>query len=330
LGNTDNIYYLRGEAYRFKGDYEKAHADYQKTLELDPKDSRIKSRLEMVGNRKNNEMAVKVSNGINHSFMYLIGISLQSNLMMFLLRSMLGIPFLTLLFWRTFPTWKNIASVILIIFDALIAITFIRLVATWNAMSSLPASIELTILFLLTIFWPLALGISWRWKPKTQKNHILRILCFIAVGFFVGINAWLPVSRIIREFNSPHEVMAQVDSPQGGMTATAFFVHGPTMFNDGETFVNLRRKGSPFQPIAVFRKDFLTDNPDNVMHLTGYDARYVGTDFIWADETHLKILVAGYEQLSKNTKDDYMNHYAIIFDKKLDHWGNVEITYGNQ
>lgn len=91
--------------------------------------------------------------------------------------------------------------------------------------------------------------------------------------------------------------------------------------------MNIRKKGKPFRPEDFFKRDFLGGNAANVMILDGYDANYVLTNLKWVDDNHLKILIAGYDQLAKNTIDDYMNHYGIIFDKKLNHWGSVEIEY---
>ena len=46
-------------------------------------------------------------------------------------------------------------------------------------------------------------------------------------------------------------------------------------------------------------------------------------------KSRLKVLVSGYDKLSKNTWADY-DHYATLFEKKKDRWENVEIEYGNK
>ena len=191
-------------------------------------------------------------------------------------------------------------------------------------------SFELAFLYLLTISWPVGFGFIWKSKPLHLKSHVLKILCLTALGLFVGINLWLPIPDIINDIHWSHDIKLEKTSPKDGTIATVFFLHGPTMFNDGETFVNIRRNGTPFKPSDYFKWDFLGDNQANIMIFTGYDARYLPIDLIWVDETHLKVLVPDYDRISGNTVDDYMNHYAVYFLKKLNTWENIEIIYGKK
>lgn len=116
----------------------------------------------------------------------------------------------------------------LIIFSFLIVTLFLGMIA------SKLISVELSLLYLVGVFWPLGVGYFWGWLPLKLGALIFRAGSILTLMAFVAVNLWLPLPRIVEMSYMPHEVKGEQVSPLSGTIATVVFDHGSTMFSDGK------------------------------------------------------------------------------------------------
>ncbi len=242
----------------------------------------------------------------------------------FSLKSILGISLYLLLKWETPVAWGRLC---LLFLNCFLIVLFLYGSFLGSLFYEAPVPDVLAVLYLLAVLWPVGTGYLLDWEPLKFEFKTLKVFCLVVIGLFVGLNIWENVPSIFQDIYMFREVKMEKTSPKEGSIATVFFQHGPSMFNDGTTVVNLRRKGKPFRYANYFYRYPFWKNPDNVAILTGFNAGYCPMELNWIDETHLKVIVSEYDHFSKTTNN---GSYDVYFSKKDSQWGNVVVEYGNK